>query len=227
LFCETDEIIRYSGTEWVCSEEVITNAETICGSNEVLTGDGTCISLSNYRLEASSSCEEVGLAGRYFDCGNGTVTDSETGLIWLKRVGCLTAEYGIPRNFVDANNIAEALQEGGCDLTDNSEPGDWRLPTRAEWEATFMQPVGFGCINPALSNQAGTGCISSDVVSVFTELPGEFPLISDWSFWSSTSELDTSGTAVEPFFGWVADLRDGNVFQSSLGLEGWVWPVRR
>jgi hypothetical protein len=65
---------------------------------------------------------------RYVDCGNGTVTDTVTGLIWLKQTDCLGFQ-----NWVNANAAAAALANGACGLTDGSSPGDWRLPTQAEW----------------------------------------------------------------------------------------------
>ena len=52
---------------------------------------------------------------RYVDCGNGTVTDTVTGLIWLKEAGCLG-----PSAYAAANDAAAALQHGDCNLTDNS-----------------------------------------------------------------------------------------------------------
>lgn len=71
---------------------------------------------------------------RYVDCRNGTVTDTVTGLIWLKRADCLEA-----RDYAAANAQAAALQERRCGLWDGSNKGDWRLPTEAEWRATLGQ----------------------------------------------------------------------------------------
>lgn len=71
---------------------------------------------------------------RYVDCRNGTVTDTVTGLIWLKRADCLEA-----RDYAAANAQAAALQERRCGLRDGSNKGDWRLPTEAEWRATLGQ----------------------------------------------------------------------------------------
>jgi hypothetical protein len=68
-------------------------------------------------------------ANRYVDCGNGTVTDTATGMIWLKDAGCLGA-----LNWADANHAAARLKQGQCGLTDRSRRGDWRLPTNTEWQ---------------------------------------------------------------------------------------------
>src|SRR5207253_1901181 len=94
---------------------------------------------------------------RYVDCGNGTVTDTVTGLIWLKQGNCL------PNNtWAAANQAAAGLKEGDCSLTDKSSPGDWRLPTKDEWSATIASAVALGCkvfgVLPSLTNDAGIGC---------------------------------------------------------------------
>ena len=70
---------------------------------------------------------------RYADCGNGTVTDQLTGLIWTKNATCLGSG-----NWSNSSAAAAALMHGSCGLSDNSSPGDWRLPTIDEWTATWV-----------------------------------------------------------------------------------------
>ena len=105
---------------------------------------------------------------RYVDCGNGTVTDTVTGLIWLKQSDCL------------ANNDLGGRESGGSrteerrlrNLTDKSSPGDWRLPTMDEWNATIARALGLGCTwtgsvgPPSLTNDAGTACYDRSGVVV-------------------------------------------------------------
>lgn len=43
---------------------------------------------------------------RYVDCRNGTITDTVTGLIWLKQANCLQAS-----DYATANRLAAVLQE--------------------------------------------------------------------------------------------------------------------
>ena len=75
------------------------------------------------------------------DCGNGTVTDTVTGLIWLKQADCLGVH-----DWAAANRAAAGLKDGDCGgLTDKSSPGDWRLPTKDEWSATIARAVALGC----------------------------------------------------------------------------------
>ena len=76
---------------------------------------------------------------RYVDCRNGTITDTVTGLIWLKQADCLAAS-----DYATANRWAATLQDRLCGLRDKSNKGDWRLPTDAEWRATLGPPGGLG-----------------------------------------------------------------------------------
>ncbi len=97
-------------------------------------------------------------ANRYVDCGNGTVTDTVTGLIWLKKANCYATLFA---SYAYANERAVGLKDGTCGLTDNSSAGDWRLPTAEEWFATTARARAKGCQNPALTNSAGTGCFAA------------------------------------------------------------------
>src|SRR5215475_5802350 len=48
---------------------------------------------------------------RYADCGNGTVTDTAMGLIWLKKADCFPMS-----NWDDAKKAAAGLKNGDCGL---------------------------------------------------------------------------------------------------------------
>ncbi len=63
----------------------------------------------------------VAAAGpRFTDNDNGTVTDNQTGLIWLKEGNCFGA-----RNWNDALSACHNLASGSYGLTDGSKAGDW------------------------------------------------------------------------------------------------------
>jgi hypothetical protein len=81
----------------------------------VLKADGPCFSNDS----------------RIADCGNGTLTDSLTGLIWLANPDC--ANLGA-RDWAAANEAAASLEDGDCGLTDGSASGDWRLPSTEAWQ---------------------------------------------------------------------------------------------
>jgi len=78
---------------------------------------------------------------RFTDNGNGTVTDNQTGLIWLKDANCFGA-----RTWDDALSDSNGLADGSCGLTDGSNAGDWRLPHVKELQSL----IDFDNINPAL-----------------------------------------------------------------------------
>ena len=82
---------------------------------------------------------------RFTDNSDGTVTDSATGLIWLRDGSCLGFEDQV---WTAAFTVVSALAHGNlaCGLTDQSVPGDWRVPNRNE--ATSL--LDLGAINPAL-----------------------------------------------------------------------------
>lgn len=151
---------------------------------------------------------------RYVNCGNGTVTDTVTGLVWLQQADCL----GV-LGYAAANQTAAGVKHGDCGLTDKSSPGDWRLPTKDEWIATIAQAVALGCSSagpgtaPSLTNDAGTGCLLVG--------PSSFAGVASGQYWSSTSDETNPGNA------WRAFLFNGDVFGNSIKVNHrGVWPVR-
>ena len=152
---------------------------------------------------------------RYVDCGNGTVTDTVTGLIWLQNANC----FGL-KKYAAANQAAADLADGQCDLTDGSSAGDWRLPTKAEWEATIARAVALGCVfgapapkgPPSLTNDPGTACLS--------EGPTSFAGVQSSYYWSS------SANEVTPNYAWFVNLDNADVFNAVRANVTFVWPVR-
>lgn len=63
---------------------------------------------------------------RWVDKGNGTVLDTVTGLLWLKKADCIHADWAT------ALATVNSLASGQCGLTDGSAPGSWRMPNRKE-----------------------------------------------------------------------------------------------
>jgi hypothetical protein len=90
---------------------------------------------------------EFPVAESFRDNGNGTVTDTATGLIWLKNANC----FG-QISWYEAVIAAANLADGQCGLTDGSVAGDWRLPEKFELQTLLDERYDY----PALSNAAGT-----------------------------------------------------------------------
>jgi hypothetical protein len=66
---------------------------------------------------------------RWIDNGDGTVTDSETGLIWLK------AANAFHLSWADTLAAIATLQDGQNGLSDGSQAGAWRMPNRKEMQS--------------------------------------------------------------------------------------------
>ena len=182
----------------------IVPAGTECRSGETL------VTWNTSAARAAGPCFDN--SNRYVDCGNGTVTDTVTGLIWLKQADCFGYE-----DWAAANRRAAGLRDGDCSLTDGSSPGDWRLPTHAEWYAMVARAViGLGCFTPSLTNDAGTGCYG---VGPGTSITG---VQTDYGYWSSTA------FEVNPDQAHFVNLNNGDngSVAGKVITTGRVWPVR-
>jgi hypothetical protein len=72
---------------------------------------------------------------RFIDNEDGTVTDKNTGLVWLKNVNCYDTQ-----DCYTAMSLAGELKNGECGLSDGSAEGDWRLPTKQEFQEIGTDP---------------------------------------------------------------------------------------
>jgi len=144
--------------------------------------------------------ENNAILSRFTDMGDGTIRDNDTGLIWLKNANCFGS-----KSWQDAMDAAEGLADGTCGLTDESEAGDWRLPTTEEWKA-FMSPL---YDNPALVNTGG---------------------IAQWkegdAFTGVQSQYHWSSTEYNSYVAWRVSMYNGQVGNSNKGYRYYVWPVR-
>ena len=140
-------------------------------------------------------------ASRFVDNGNGTVTDTLTGLIWLKQADCLLAANW-PNALVEVNGLASGL----CGLTDGSTVGQWRMPNLNELESV----IDGSASSPALP--AG---------SPFTGMTNQVE-------WTSTSYF--GGEAGSPW-AWTIRMSDGRYINDGVtnvktSGQNAVWAVR-
>ena len=152
---------------------------------------------------------------RFKDMKDGTVLDISTNLVWLKDANSFDK-----MKWEEAKSTAGRLCDGTAGLTDRSNLGDWRLPTKAEWEA-FMSP-DYNC--PALVNGRGNAKWSEgDLFNGITT--GTHPReLFGWLFWSSDTVSDES-------YIWTADTSNGEMREMKYAPETIiyrlrVWPVR-
>ena len=150
----------------------------------------------------------MGMGFRFEDLHNGTVRDCFTGLIWLKNANCFGGMNCLDAEVAVANLADDPADIGDCGLSDGSVAGDWRLPTKGEWDALIDDNYS----DPALSNQAGNAKWSEG--DAFTGVQ------SSW-YWSGT-ECTTDGFAV-----FDVDMTNGDWDCMDKSLPGdYVWPVR-
>jgi hypothetical protein len=148
---------------------------------------------------------------RFVDCGNGTVQDTQTGLIWLKNANCLPVGGS---NWATAITRAAKLADGttdgtACGLSDGSKAGMWRLPTIAEWQAlSYAYP---SACNPSLPAASGSGCYTTGAWATGVQSN---------VYWSSTTGVGY------PNYAWWVNLSNGDVNGYIKTITYSVWPVR-
>jgi hypothetical protein len=139
---------------------------------------------------------------RFVDNGDGTVSDTVTGLIWLKQADCINQTW--TGAIAAVNNLAS----GQCGLSDGSTGGQWRMPNRTEMLSlsdrapTFPQADYFKGIYPA----AGPVIFTNFVTSVY--------------YWTSTTE------AADTTQSWTVYSCDFGVYNVSKVSTGYTLAVR-
>lgn len=170
----------------------------------------------------------------YVDCGNGTVTDNRTGLVWLKNANCLgdsvdwfkAMEFAAGLSDIDVGScggVSPALCD--CGLTDSSSPGEWRLPSPTEWTAMVEDAVALGCTvggafgGPSITNDLGTECWHSSPGNSFSGVVDTGSSIY-WSPNTFIESLSLDGGA------WLVSLWFGAISNDGKQNPHFVWPVR-
>ncbi len=152
------------------------------------------------KLEAAKKPPLTGM--RYTDNDNGTVTDNKSGLIWMKNADCFRRVNWKKGMELVANLSSESSKH--CELHDDSQKGDWRLPTKNEWEAMINATYSF----PILSNAAGT--------EQWTEGDAFTRVTPSW-YWSSTMDKNSA---------WSMFLGDGVIYLDTKLNAHYIWPVK-
>ena len=177
-----------------------TTIETETTTTTTIAAETTTTSISSKTTTTTTSVS----VQRFIDNGNGTVTDTRTGLIWLKNAN--------PRGYGDWNSAVaycNSLSSGTAGLTDGSTVGQWRLPSKEELEGIGTDPptTWFEGYPPVTWTKPGTP---------FTNVQHSY-------YWSSTTGGDYPGCA------WIVYGYDGyvNFYDGKSGtFPNYVWPVR-
>ena len=156
------------------------------------------------------------------DNGNGTLTDTSSGLVWLQNANCTDTAGGIAKpngylNWADAQTWSNALASGPCSLSDGSHAGEWRLPSIDELKSLMCRPgapawMYNGCDGSNSYNPAGAYPFQWLTTQGFSAVQGNF-------YWSSSTYPGY------PDFAWGVDMFGGYVGTAKYG-NYYVWPVR-
>lgn len=173
------------------------------------TGQTTCFNEAGAVIPCAGTGQNGNLQSgvawpnpRFYDTGNGTVTDTLTGLTWLKNANCFGTS-----TWLNALTDANTLASGTCGLTDGSAAGEWRLPNLNELQSL----IDYEYYNPALSNAAGNGqWTQSDA----------FSGVQSANYWSSTSYVFIPQNA------WNVGLQFGQAHYNAKTTAFYLWPVR-
>ncbi|NLI77036.1 MAG: DUF1566 domain-containing protein, partial [Candidatus Riflebacteria bacterium] len=149
---------------------------------------------------------------RWYKPGNGTVVDCLTGLVWLSNVPHIARPYlatdGVE---IDCMRWLYSIRHGSYGLTDNSQCGDWGMPSYKELATLWL----------AIPPGQEVGSLTSQAL--------DNPYLMEY-YWTSTPVGDATGVSV-PDKVYVVCMRDGSwIAEIKLGgaaITHYVWPIRR
>jgi hypothetical protein len=180
------------------------------------SGQATCYDAAGAVITCAGTGQDGAIQGgvawneatRFTDNGNGTITDTLTGLIWLKNANCTDTVGGIAKSngyltWENALTWSNNLASGKCGLSDGSNSGQWRLPTRKELKSL---------VNRGQANNA-----------TWLGTKGFSAVLQDYGYWSSS----TSKTYSTYTYGaWHVYMGSGGVVSDFKTYNRYVWPVR-
>jgi hypothetical protein len=144
---------------------------------------------------------------RFTDNKNGTVTDTLTGLTWLRNANCRDTSGGISKEdgyltWVEALIWSKNLASYTCGLQDGSVAGDWRLPNVKELESL----ISLAEHDPSLPKGPTGGY--------------PFEYVQSDNYWSSTTDAKYMDSAN------YVNMYYGETYLFNKGGYLYVWPVR-
>ncbi len=209
-----------SGTKTVRFLALAVTAFLALTAADPVSSDGGRVALTTCDLSCADATTHF-----YVACGNGTVTDNRTGLVWLADADCFgqlswDEAVAIVAGLSDLSaHACEGMDPDDCDcgLSDHSTPGEWRLPTMAEWEEMISVGWDTDTCAPAISNDVGNGCWTqacADAGMCSFHDPAAAP------YWSASSYV------ADPMYAWGGDLGAAIIVPLPKENGGHLWPVR-
>ncbi len=143
---------------------------------------------------------------RWVDNLNGTITDTVTGLIWLKKADCIRADWE------HALAAVNSLATSQCGLTDGSSAGSWRMPNRNELQSLSdrMENNHAAFFNATYLNWDGT-LFRAPIFTNFVE--GQY-------YWTSTTDAADTSEA------WTVFSCDYGIYDTPKSNAGYTLAVR-
>ena len=212
----TDEAAHWAVESWALALGFITVPTPII-KTEAQTKPLPLVSKKSHLVSLPQKTEIL-MADRYMDNGDGTVTDVETGLQWMRfslgqewKGGTCVGEAKT-YTWKDALNAAVALNRNGG----YAGHGDWRLPTKDE----LLSQVYCSSGKPNTWNDTGRPCEGDfDQPTIHQQA---FPNTPSSYFWSASAYAGYSDYAWYVFFddGYADDDFKSNAFQVRLVRTG-------
>jgi hypothetical protein len=162
------------------------------------TGQTTCTDAGGAAIPCAGTGQDgevqKGLTQTYVDNGDGTITDTRTGLMWEKQSDDGTLN---DRDTLYTWANAFAVKIAGLNGTAFAGHSDWRLPNVNELQSL----VRYGVIDPSISAAFNTACVPGCSLAACA-------CTREDNYWTSTSYDGT------PLLAWYVNFADGFVFAS-------------
>ncbi|MCK6557413.1 DUF1566 domain-containing protein [Candidatus Binatia bacterium] len=174
------------------------------------TGQTLCYDVSGTVIACAGSGQDgefqKGVARAYVDNGDGTVTDTKTGLMWekLSADGSIHDAYNTYTWTAAVTTKIATLNGGGF-----AGYTDWRLPNINE----LLSLVNYGALGPAIDAAFNTACVPSCTVTTCSCTVSSY-------YWSSTTYRSSPSGA------WVVGFGSGDVGAGLKSTNFYVRAVR-
>ena len=194
-----------------CGESNVVVAQNGPPARPLQTGQTNCYDTNGNTIACAGTGQDgafrAGVARRYVDNGDGTITDMSTGLMWEKKSADFTIhDHGNAYMWADAFGAFIGELNAGAGFAGHT---DWRIPNVNE----LLTLVNYQNRNPAVDLAFNTSCAENCTVLTCSCTQVDF-------YWSSTTYQSASTGA------WIVSFFDGGGTQTYKGESFFVRAVR-
>jgi len=195
--------------------------ELTCGTRGLLkTGQTTCYDTGGSVIPCAGTGQDgelqKGALFSYTDNGNGTITDTVTGLMWEKLCdqdppgATCASDHDVDTTYTWTNAFTKVANLNTANFAGYN---DWRLPNRRELESL----VNAENYNPAVNTAFDTSCSAPCALTACSCTQSTNPLT---RYWSSTGTSSGGGNA------WYVGFYDGDLGSDGTAASNYVRAVR-